>query len=53
MTTQPEQILEDNLVKQLAGMGYDKVKNGPANESKNGKRVSQKTKNENGKRVSQ
>jgi len=25
MTTQPEQILEDNLVKQLDGMGYDVV----------------------------
>jgi hypothetical protein len=24
MTTQPEQILEDNLVKQLAGMSYVK-----------------------------
>ncbi|MFA6172406.1 MAG: hypothetical protein WC334_07460 [Kiritimatiellales bacterium] len=23
MTTQPEQILEDNLVKQLTGMGYE------------------------------
>ena len=25
MTTQPEQILEDSLVAQLAGMGYEKV----------------------------
>ena len=26
MTTQPEQVLENNLIKQLVGLGYEQVK---------------------------